>query len=29
MGLRYENLDDETRKFMVEEVEMDIQSDKV
>jgi hypothetical protein len=29
MGLRYENLDDETRKFMVEEIEMDIQSDKV
>lgn len=26
MGLRYENLDDATRRFMVEEIDMDVQS---
>jgi hypothetical protein len=29
MGLRYEDLDDETRAFMVEEIEMDAKSDKI
>ncbi|WP_424360884.1 hypothetical protein [Methylocystis parvus] len=29
MGLAYENLDEETRRFMVEEIEMDIASDKI
>ena len=29
MGLRYENLDDITRKYMLEEIDMDIRSDKV
>ncbi|MDP3258498.1 hypothetical protein [Bosea sp. (in: a-proteobacteria)] len=29
MGLRYEDLDDETRRFMVEEIEMDTASDKI
>ncbi len=29
MGLRYEDLDDETRAFMVEEIEMDVASDTI
>jgi hypothetical protein len=29
MGLRYEDLDEETRQFMVEEIEMDMSSDKI
>jgi hypothetical protein len=29
MGLKFENLDDETRKFMLEEINMDIASDKI
>lgn len=29
MGLRFEDLDDETRRFMVEEIEMDTASDKI
>jgi hypothetical protein len=29
MGLRYENLDAETRRFMLEEIEMDIASDRL
>jgi hypothetical protein len=29
VGLRYEDLDNETRLFMLEEIEMDIRSDKV
>jgi hypothetical protein len=29
MGLKYENLDEETRKFMIEEIEMDIASDAI
>ncbi|APT30566.1 hypothetical protein MCBMB27_01275 [Methylobacterium phyllosphaerae] len=29
MGLRYENLDPETRRFMLEEIEMDAASDRI
>jgi hypothetical protein len=29
MGLKYENLDAETRRYMLEEIEMDIVSDKI
>jgi hypothetical protein len=29
MGLKYEDLDEETRKFMLEEIEMDVKADKV
>ena len=29
MGIYYENLDEETRKFMLEELEMDIRYDQV
>ncbi len=29
MGLKYEDLDKETRRFMVEEIEMDIASDRI
>lgn len=29
MGLRYEDLDDETRRFMIEEIEMDMASDRI
>jgi hypothetical protein len=29
MGLKYENLDAETRKFMVEEIDMDVKADKI
>jgi hypothetical protein len=29
MGLQHEDLDDETRKYMLEEIEMDIRADKV
>jgi hypothetical protein len=29
MGLKFENLDPETRKFMIEEIEMDAASDKI
>ena len=29
MGLRYENLDDETRAFMIEEIEMDAAADGI
>lgn len=29
MGLRYEDLDEETRQFMIEEIEMDLVSDKI
>jgi hypothetical protein len=29
MGLKYQNLDDETRRFMIEEIDMDIALDKI
>jgi len=29
MGLRYEDLDADTRRYMVEEIEIDIRSDKI
>lgn len=29
MGLSYEDLDEETRRFMIEEIEMDVASDKI
>lgn len=29
MGLRYENLDDETRAFMLEEIEMDVAAERI
>ena len=29
MGLRYENLDDETRRYMIEEIDMDVQADTI